>query len=148
MMLLMLRLGREASVLLLMAVAVGCSAPGEEHEDLRRSAYTNYGEGVAAFNSNDRATAQEKLSAALDGGGLNPDVACDARVKLAVCLASSGKIDEGLAMLEKVGLGASNPDAVEAARSYIYKKQGQAAQSRAALAKARQYNPRVQEFTD
>jgi tetratricopeptide (TPR) repeat protein len=132
-----------------MAVGViGCGAPGEEHEDVRRSAYTNYGEGVAAFESNDRATALEKLSAALEGGGLNPDAACDARVKLAVCLTGAGKYDEALATLEKVGAGASNPDAVEAARSYIYKKQGKAAESRAALAKARQYNPKVQEFKD
>src|SRR5687768_13602000 len=67
---------------LLAGSALGCSAPGEEHEDLRRTAYTNYGEGVAAFESNDRAMALEKLSAALEGGGLNPDAACDAQVKL------------------------------------------------------------------
>jgi tetratricopeptide (TPR) repeat protein len=144
----MLKCLRRICLALLTISAFGCNAPGEEHENLRRTAYTSYGEGVAAFNSNDRATALTKFTAALEGGGLNPDVACDARVKLAVCLAASGKYDEALATLEKVGAGAPNPDAVEAARSYIFKKQGNAAQSRAALAKARQYNPKVQEFKD
>jgi tetratricopeptide (TPR) repeat protein len=128
--------------------ALGCSAPGEEHEDLRRTAYANYGEGLHAFESNDRATALTKLTAALEGGGLNPDVACDARVKRAVCLAGAGKYDEALADLEKNGPGASNPEAVEGARSYIYRKQGKAAEAQAALAKARRYNPRIQEFKD
>jgi predicted negative regulator of RcsB-dependent stress response len=144
----MVTIPRRLCLAFLAVSVIGCGAPGEEHEDLRRSAYTNYGEGVAAFESNDRARALQKLSAALEGGGLNPDAACDARVKLAVCLASAGKHDEALDTLEMVGAGASNPDAVEAARSYIYKKQGKAAESRAALAKARQYNPRVQEFKD
>jgi tetratricopeptide (TPR) repeat protein len=148
MMLLALQPNCRAFAGLLLLAAAGCGAPGEEHEDLRRSAYTNYGEGVAAFNSNDRATALTKLTAALDGGGLNPDVACDARVKRAVCFAAAGKYDEALADLEKNGPGASNPEAVEAARSYIYRKQGKAAEAQAALAKARRYNPRIQEFKD
>jgi tetratricopeptide (TPR) repeat protein len=139
---------RGARAGLLLLVAVGCGAPGEEFEDLRRSAYANYGEGVTAFNANDRATALTRLTAALEGGGLNPDIACDARVKRAVCLAAVGKYDEALADLEKNGPGASNPEAVEAARSYIYKKQGKPAEARAALGKARQFNPRVQEFKD
>jgi tetratricopeptide (TPR) repeat protein len=130
----MVTIPRRLCLAFLAVSVIGCGAPGEEHEDLRRS--------------NDRARALQKLSAALEGGGLNPDAACDARVKLAVCLASAGKHDEALDTLEMVGAGASNPDAVEAARSYIYKKQGKAAESRAALAKARQYNPRVQEFKD
>jgi tetratricopeptide (TPR) repeat protein len=144
----MLRTPPRIFFVLLATSALGCLAPGEEHEDLRRSAYANYGEGLTAFESNDRATALTKFTAALEGGGLNPDAACDARVKRAVCLAAAGKYDEALADLEKNGPGASNPEAVEAARSYLYRKQGKAAEAQAALAKARRYNPRIQEFKD
>jgi len=144
----MLPIARQAYAGLLMLAAFGCGAPGEEHEDARRSAYANYNEGLAAFASKDYATAEAKLTAAIEARGLNPDVKCDAVVKRAICWVKSGKYNEALADLDSLGAGASNMDQIHAARSYIYKKQGKAAESRTELIKAKRLNPAVQEFKD
>jgi tetratricopeptide (TPR) repeat protein len=142
------RLSRQAYVGLLILAAIGCSSPGSQHEDLRRSAYTVYSEALDAFKAKNYSAAEPKLTATIDGGGLNPDIYCNAVAKRALCWASAGKYNEALADLDKLGPAASNLDEVYAVRSYILRKQGKAAESRAALAKARRYNPSTQEFKD
>ncbi len=142
----MLTSRRHVFVGLLGLAAIGCSSPGSEHEESRRTAYASYGEGLTAFKAKDYPSAEGKLTAAIEARGLNPDVKCDAVVMRAICWAKSSKYDDALADLEKLGPSASNIDQVFAARSYILAKQGKAAESRAALAKARQYNRTVQEF--
>lgn len=132
----------------LCAFSVGCGYPGEDQEDARRSSQKNYEEALALLASKDRAAAELKFTAAIDGGGLNPDAYTDAAIKRAVCWSGNGKADEALAMLQSLESGGGPPDTIESARSYILAKQGKAAESRAALAKARRLNPKVQEFKD
>ena len=142
-----LRYGWLSSVVTIFA-AVGCSDPGSEHEDARRSASDAYSQALTAFNAKDRVAAEQHFTAALDTGGLNPDSYVDALVKRAVCRSAAGRHDEALADLEKLSDGGGAEDQVLAARSYLLAKQGKAAEARAALAKARQYNRTVQEFKD
>jgi outer membrane protein assembly factor BamD (BamD/ComL family) len=137
-----------ASAGLLMLAAVGCSGAGEEHADARQLAYSNYNEAVAAFTSRDYATAEAKLTAAIDAHGLNPTAYSDAMVKRAFCLAKAGKFAEANADLEKLGPSPENLDEILAVRSYILRKQGKAAESRTMFAKAKRLNPAVQEFKD
>jgi Tfp pilus assembly protein PilF len=126
---------------------VGCgSSPSKKLEDVRRSANQAFAEGLAAFEARDFPTAEQQFSVALSGGGLDADRYCIATVKVALCKALTGNFDEATAALDGLGAGASNPDDVEIARSYIYKKQGKAAESRAALAKARKFNRAAKEF--
>lgn len=139
---------RREAMLLCMGLAAGCSYPGEKQEDIRRAAANAYNTGLAAFASKDYATAEASLSQAIDAGGLNPDLFADASIKRAVCWAATGKQAEALESLQKIEPWGENQDAVYAARSYILAKQGKAAESRAALARARRLNPRVQEFKD
>jgi hypothetical protein len=129
-------------------LAVGCGSSDSKNADLRRSAYVTLEEGLAAFSARDYANAEQKLTAAIDARVLNPDSYCQAVTKRAVCSAVASKFDDALADLEKLGPAPSNADEVFVVRSFIYKKQGKAAESRAALAKARQYNRTVQEFKD
>jgi Flp pilus assembly protein TadD len=127
-------------------VAAGCSAPGSEHEDSRVSAYKANAEALVAFEAKDYATAEPGFVAAIESGVLNPDVYCQAVVRLAVCHGSAGKYDEALAELDKLGPAAGNQDEIYAARAFVLAKQGKAADARTALGKARQFNRSVQEF--
>lgn len=136
------------SIGLAISLVGGCGSSGSEHGDDRAAAYANVNEASVAFNARDYSAAEPKLASALASKLLNPDVYCETTVRHAVCLGASGKYDEALVALDAIGAGASNVDQIEAARSYILAKQGKVAESRAALARARRLNPRVQEFKD
>ena len=129
---------------LLIAAAIGCASKDVYVAD-RKTAYEAYDAGLTAFAAKDFPTADAKFTIAIDAGVLNPDFYCFAVTKRALCWAVAGKYDEALAELDKLGAGASNPDEVLIARSYIYKKQGKLAEANAALAKARQYNRTIKE---
>ena len=144
----MLYCRRGTPLVLIATLAVGCSYPGEKVADVRRTAQQAYAEGLTAFDAKDRTLAEQKFPAAIDAGGLNPDSYMDAAVKRAVCWAAASKSDDALAELAKLESGGGPPDSISIARSYVLRKQGKAAESRAALAKARQYNRTVQEFKD
>lgn len=135
-------------MLLLVAIVAGCSYPGEKQEDARRVAAEAYNAGLTAFTSKDYAAAEPKLTEAIDAGGLNPDLLVDATIKRAVCWARGGKSAEAIVELDKMETWGVSPDALNAARSYVLAKQGKVAESRAALAKAKQFNRAVQEFKD
>ncbi len=126
----------------------GCSSSNPELAAKRETGSAAVAKGEAAFANRDYAAAGESLSAAVNDGVLNPDVYSSAAVKLVVCYGATGKFDEANALLAKLDAGAPNLDQVNAARAYVLAKQGKAAESRAALAKARQYNRSVQEFKD
>lgn len=126
----------------------GCSSSNPELAAKRETGSAAVAKGEAAFANRDYAAAAESLSAAVNDGVLNPDVYSSAAVKLVVCYGATGKFEEANALLAKLDAGAPNLDQVNAARAYVLAKQGKAAESRAALAKARQYNRMVQEFKD
>ncbi|WP_152097212.1 hypothetical protein [Lacipirellula parvula] len=132
-----------------MAIGVnGCSSPADKLEDVRRSAQEQYDSAATDFAARNYSAAGQKFNAALTIGGLNPDLYCDATVKRAVCWVATGKTTEAIGELDRLEPGAPNLDQIYAARSYALAKQGKAAESRAALAKARQFNRTVQEFKD
>ena len=130
------------------ASVVGCSSPADKLEDVRRTAQEEFDAAMTAFNARDYAAAETKLAAALKLGGLYPDLYCEAAVKQAVCWAAAGKTTEAMSELDRLEQGAPNLDQIYAARSYVLAKQGKVAESRAALAKARQLNRTVSEFKD
>ena len=142
------RCSRGHAILFCVAIAIGCSYPGEKQEDARRVAAKAYDAGLTAFAAKDYAGAGSALTQAIDAGGLNPDLYIDASIKRGVCWGATGKPAEALEALQQIESWGESRDAVYAARSYVLAKQGKAAESRAALAKARQYNRTVQEFKD
>lgn len=127
---------------------IGCNSPSEKMANTRKVAQELFDQGQTAFTAKDYAAAEDRFSRAVTQGGLGPDCYDIAAVKRAVCLGALNRGDEAIAELAKLEPGASNLDAIYAARSYVLTKQGKAAESRAALAKARQYNRTVQEFKD
>ena len=144
----MLICGRRDAVLLIAALAAGCNSPADKLEDSRRTGQQLCNEGLASFAQKDFTTAEQKLTQAITQATLNPDTYSDVAVKRAVCLGAIGKADDAIAELQKLEAGAPNLDQIYAARSYVLAKQGKVAESRAALAKAKQFNRAVQEFKD
>jgi len=136
---------RVAHRFVVIVALVGCGG-SKEIADRRAQASALADEGLAAFQNRDYATAIAKLSDPVEHGGLNVDAYCDAAVKLAVAYAHEGKYAEADALLTKLEQGAPNLDQIFAARSFLLKKQGKAADSRVMLAKARQINRTIQEF--
>ena len=82
---------RRDAMVLIAAMILGCSYPGEKQEDARRNAATAYEAGLAAFSSKDYGTAESSFTKAIDTGGLNPDLLVDASIKRAVCWGAAGK---------------------------------------------------------
>jgi tetratricopeptide (TPR) repeat protein len=128
--------------------AVGCNSPDSRLIDQRGLAYAAMANGEAAFAAKDYKKAAESFKQAIETGVLNPDLYADASVKLAVSFGATDQFDPALALLEQLEQNAPNLDQIYAARSYVLAKQGKAAESRAALAKARQFNRSAQEFKD
>jgi hypothetical protein len=126
--------------------AVGCGSTAAEHETGRKAAYAAYNEALRAYDAKNYSAAEPQFTAAIEARGLNPDIYCSAVAKRAACWAVAGKLPEALAELEQLGPAASNMDEILALQSFIFKKQGKAAEARAAFAKARRINPRIQEF--
>jgi hypothetical protein len=131
---------------LLLTALAGCGSPAAKHEQGRKAAYAAYNEALKTYGAKNYSAAEPQLTAAIEARGLNPDIYCSAVTKRAACWAVAGKLTEALAELETLGPAASNMDEILALKSFIYKKQGKAADSRAALAKAKRINPRIQEF--
>lgn len=125
----------------------GCGGDaGAKLEDTRKAAYAAFNAAVESFNAGDYAAAEPKLTEALDLNGLNGDVFCDATTKRAVCWGASGKYDAAIADLDKLGAAAPNQGEIFAARAFILKKQGKAAQANAAMAQARKFDRTIKEF--
>lgn len=128
-------------------LVTGCGGPVEQSADSRELAAKTFTDGDAAFAQRDFASAGEHFTQAIEHG-LSADRFAEAAVKRAICWGSNGKHVEAHAELDKLEAAAPNQDEILAARSYILAKQGKAAESRVALAKARQLNRTVQPFKD
>lgn len=136
----------ELAAALLIASTLGCSKPVEQSADIREQSAAAFAQGIAAFDRKEFESAGELLSQAMQGVSI--DQYSEAAVKRTVCWAAAGKQQEALAELDRLEANAPNLDQVFAARAYLLAKQGKVAESRTALAKAKQLNRSVQEFKD
>lgn len=138
-----------ASLLIALAfITAGCRRSNELSEDKRVAAREAYNEGVAALESRQYAVARDKLQEAISSGAIYSGSIVDAKVRLAIATAGTGDLPAASTQLDDLERNAPELDMVFAAKAYVLAKQGKAAESRAALAKARQYNRSVQEFRD
>lgn len=136
---------RFAAVALLLIGMAGCGGPKVDSAS-RQTAAQEFALGVEAFDNRSYDEAAQHFTAALEQGGLNPDLYADAIAKRAVCYGAAARYDEALADLSKLEAGAPNLDVVYSARSFVLKKQGKVAEANAALAMARRFNRSVKEF--
>lgn len=136
------------AIVCLLAAAIGCSSQAEKMADVRQSAQQFFDEAETAFATKNYAAAEPKYSQAITQGGLGPDAYDAAAVKRAICWGALNRADEAIAELARLEPGASNLDAILAARSYVLNKQGKAVEARTALAQAKRLNPAVQVLKD
>lgn len=142
-----MRIAASLSMALVLLTA-GCRRSNELAEDKRVTARQAYNEGVTALEGRKYTVARDKLQEAISSGAVYSGSIVDARVRLAVATAGAGDLQTASMQLDDLEQNAPELDLVFAAKAYVLAKQGKAAESRAALAKARQYNRSVQEFKD
>lgn len=113
--------GRWVAFIVISAVwAASCASQADPTSI--RSAEDHFRQGSQAFAAGDRAAALEHFDQAL-AGSLQPDMAAEALIKRAYCLADAGRFDEALADLDEAEQGAPRPSEVEAARKYVRTRQ-------------------------
>jgi tetratricopeptide (TPR) repeat protein len=132
----------------MLAAAAGCGSAATRGEDVRRASYAAFQDANTALQAKQYEAAEAAFTAAIDEGGLNFDVFCQAHVKRAVCRAAAGRYDEALAELKEVADHGGDLAAVESARSYVFRRQRNESAARAALARARRLDPLVEIFQD
>ena len=139
----------KAITLLLFCSLVGCGrGTSPAVVETRLSAQQAYDEGVEAFQSKDFSTAEQRLTEALEAGGLYSDLFDLARARQVVAMAAQGKIEEAQAALAIFEANALEKDLVFSTRSYVLRKQGKKKESKAAWARARRINRYVKRFAD
>ena len=127
---------------------IGCGGPPPLSEEVAADSSAAWANAIEAFDAKDFAACSDHLDAALAGGGLPPDVCAEAQLKRAVCRARLDRFDEALADLAEVEQGPVNLAVVHMTRSYVYKKQGKAAESKAEAATAKKIDRRVKALKD
>jgi len=109
-----------------------------------RDAEAAYTEAVDAHSEKDYATALERFNAAIDEGGLNPDMFADALLRSADCHIELGNLDDASVVLDSLEANAPELDQFHLVRCKLYSKQGDIAKARAAFQAAREVNPAVE----
>ncbi len=112
--------------LLLVAVmlATGCSTPADSGA-VTVSSLQSLEAGRTKAAAGDFAGAREAFAAAITGGGLQPDLYCEALLQQADCESRLGHHDAALALLDQLAQGAPDLGKVNAARTAVKNRQTQ-----------------------
>ena len=137
------RLAIDCGLLILLTSFAGCgnkqiSAP------VVLSAEQAYADALEALQSKDYATALDQFDAAIQGGGLNPDLLGEALLRTAECHVELGNYEEAAAVLDSLEDRAPEMDPYHLVRCKLYAKQGDSAKARAAFDAARAINPKIE----
>jgi len=102
----------------MLITAPGC---GENHDSgaVTASSLASLEEGKRRAEAGDFAAARESFRAAAEGGGLQPDQYCEARLQQAFCAARLGEQGEALALLDDLAKGAPDIGRVNAMRAFV-----------------------------
>jgi tetratricopeptide (TPR) repeat protein len=120
---------------------LGCGT--DESVDQRQQGSQAFVAGNEAFAQRKFTEAVEALTKAIESGALPVDSYCEAMVKRTIAYAQLGQFEQALADLDKLAQGTPDMASVHAARSFIFRKQGKAAEADREFALARRYNPDV-----
>jgi Tfp pilus assembly protein PilF len=99
--------------------------------------------GLAAFEQQDWAAAEQELTTALDGAGLQPDLYEQAVLMRARARIQTGQLDEASLDLTLLAQGAAEMDQVWAARGELALKQGDKAAATEAYREAQKLNRQI-----
>jgi Tfp pilus assembly protein PilF len=121
--------------------AVGCS--GEVPPAKLAASEGALDRGLAAFDQQDWATADQELTTALDGAGLQPDLYERAMLLRARARIQAGRLDEASLDLTLLAQGAADMDQVWAARGELALKQGDKTAATEAYREAQKLNRQI-----
>ena len=130
-------------IAILIASCAGCGKAQIPAREVR-GAEDAYAEAQEALKQKDYATALDQFEAAIQGGGLNPDLLSEALLRKAECHVELGNYDEAAELLDSLEDQAPELDQVHLVRCKLYAKQGDSAKARAAFDAARAINPKVE----
>lgn len=105
------------------AIAGGCSERTVEPGEVTRTSAAALEEGQRQLAAGNVSAAREAFAAAADGGGLQPDFYCEARLQQAWCAARLGDTAEALTLLDALATGAPDLERIEKVRAYIRSRQ-------------------------
>jgi len=109
-------------------LAGGCSAPADSGV-VTVSSLESMGAGRAKAAAGDFGGARDAFAAAITGGGLQPDVYCEALLQQAECESRLGNHDAALALLDDLARGAADLPRVDAVRAAVKARQAGSASS-------------------
>ncbi len=89
------------------------------------------------------ADAMKMVSSAIEAGGLNPDLLCEAYLLRARCYCAEGKLAEAESDIAAAEQGSPNPATWHYTRAMLLAKQNKTAESKAELAKAQRIDPKL-----
>ena len=133
--------GHILSALLLVAVGIGCQK--QAAPDVFANSQNSYAEAQTLIQNKEYEAAVELLTAAITGGGLDPEFFGQARLQRATCLARLGRYQEAYADLEIAAQGAA-PDQVHLVRCFVYEKEGKKSEAADEFRKAKSFNRLLQ----
>lgn len=117
------RAGVRAAVRLLavaiVVVSTGCGDRPPDPAETTRTSAAALEEGQRRLAAGDFAAARESFAAAADGGGLQPDFYCEARLQQAWCAAQLGDLDAATTLLDALAAGAPDLDRIDKVRAFI-----------------------------
>lgn len=120
----------------------GCSAGQQPSSEIATSE-GGYDEAVIAFEASEFQKAEAHLSAAIDAGGLNPDLVVDAYLLRAEARTELEKLDEAMADLAFVEQGVPDLGRFHKLRGDILLAQGDKVGARKAFKNARQIDKSI-----
>lgn len=121
---------------------LGCSDGQHSPTDIA-TAEGGFDEAVVAFNEGNFQLAEDHLSAAIDAGGLNPDLIADAYLLRAECRTKLGKLDEAMADVTSVEQGAPDLGRFHQVRGDILLAQGDKVAAKQAYQEALKTNKNI-----
>ncbi len=117
----------------------GCSLSSDG--DRISSSESTFESGLSAFESGDWEKSEQDLSAAINSGGLHPDLAEAAIRTLAISRIRLGRLDEAEVELQALLQQAADPDLCWLAIAELQLKKGDSVAAKKAVAEARKFNP-------
>lgn len=121
-------------------ILAGCGQQAKMEEQ-GVSSQTAYDAGLQAFEAGRYGDAVDKFSLAIDGGGLNADLYCDALIRRAIGRAEIKDFDGAHADLDAIADKAPDLERVYEARARVYLKQENREKAAEEFARAREINP-------
>lgn len=136
---------RRRAILAIGATACGLAGcgGGAVPEKVVAETQSDFNDGMIAVDDKDYETAVSRLTDAINGAGLNPDLLSAAYLERAHAYLELGKYEKAAQDLDDVEPYASDPARVHELRGELYLRQSNREKALAEYTQARRFNPKI-----